>query len=98
MSKFSHNDLIVLLTSISIILIFARIVGEMGRRFKFPIVMGEIIVGILIGPTVVGAISPDFFLRVFPKDGNVSIAFDGLVNLSVVLLLFVAGLEVQLPV
>ncbi|MBI4947684.1 MAG: cation:proton antiporter [Bacteroidetes bacterium] len=96
MSKFSHNDLIILLTSISVILIFARIVGEMGRKFKFPIVMGEIIVGVLLGPTIIGAISPDFFVRVFPKDGNVSIAFDGLVNLSVVLLLFVAGMEVQL--
>lgn len=59
--------------------------------------MGEIVVGILLGPTIVGTISPEFFERVFPKDGNVSIAFDGLVNLSVVLLLFVAGLEVQLP-
>lgn len=60
-------------------------------------VMGEILVGILLGPSLVGTISPDFFERVFPKDGNVAIAFDGLVNLSVVLLLFVAGLEVQLP-
>ena len=59
--------------------------------------MGELVVGILLGPTVVGTISPDFFERVFPKDGTVSIAFDGIVNLSVVLLLFVAGLEVQLP-
>ena len=59
--------------------------------------MGEIVVGILLGPTIVGTISPEFFERVFPKDGTVSIAFDGLVNLSVVLLLFVAGLEVQLP-
>ncbi len=97
MSKFTHNDLIVLLTALSTILIFSRILSELGRRFHFPIVMGEIIVGILLGPTVLGTLSPDFFQRVFPKDGNVSIAFDGLVNLSVVLLLFVAGLEVQLP-
>lgn len=96
MSKFSHNDLIVILTAIGTILILSRIISEMGRRFHFPIVMGEIVVGILLGPTILGTINPDFFERVFPKDGNVSIAFDGLVNLSVVLLLFVAGLEVQL--
>jgi len=95
-SKFSHNDLIVILTAIGTILILSRIISEMGRRFHFPIVMGEIVVGILLGPTILGTINPDFFERVFPKDGNVSIAFDGLVNLSVVLLLFVAGLEVQL--
>jgi len=96
-SKFTHNDLIVLLTAIGVILILSRIISEMGRRFHFPIVMGEIVVGILLGQTVIGTINPEFFDSVFPKDGNVSIAFDGLVNLSVVLLLFVAGLEVQLP-
>lgn len=96
MSKFTHNDLIILLTAIGVILILSRVIGELGKKFKFPIVMGEILVGILLGPTILGTISPDFFERVFPKDGNVSIAFDGLVNLSVVLLLFVAGLEVQL--
>src|ERR1051326_7215030 len=58
--------------------------------------MGEILVGILLGPTLIGTINPDIFEKIFPKDGFVSAAFDGLVNLSVVLLLFVAGLEVQL--
>jgi len=96
-SKFTHNDLIVLLTAIGVILILSRIISELGRKFKFPIVMGEIVVGILLGPTILGTLSPDFFERIFPKDGTVSIAFDGLVNLAVVLLLFVAGLEVQLP-
>ncbi|HET7817992.1 MAG TPA: cation:proton antiporter [Bacteroidia bacterium] len=97
MSKFSHTDLIVLLTVIGLILILSRIVSEMGRRFGFPIVIGEIIVGILLGPTIAGTLNPDFFIKVFPSEGNVPIVFDGLVKLSVVLLLFVAGLEVQLP-
>lgn len=96
MSKFSHNDLIVLLTFIGGILILSRILSEFGKRFKFPIVMGELLVGILLGPTLLGTFVPEFFERFFPKEGNVSIAFDGIVNLSVVLLLFVAGLEVQL--
>jgi Kef-type K+ transport system membrane component KefB len=96
-SKFSHTDLIVLLTVIGLILILSRIVSEMGRRFGFPIVIGEIIVGILLGPTIAGTLNPDFFIKVFPSEGNVPIVFDGLVKLSVVLLLFVAGLEVQLP-
>ncbi|HEY4799658.1 MAG TPA: cation:proton antiporter [Bacteroidia bacterium] len=97
MSKFTHNDLIILLTAISVVLIFSRVISEMGRKFHFPIVMGELMVGILLGPTVLGTLNPDFFVRIFPKDGNASIAFDGLSNLAVVLLLFVAGLEVQLP-
>ncbi|MBI3502738.1 MAG: cation:proton antiporter [Bacteroidetes bacterium] len=96
MSHFTHNDLIILLTAIGVILILSRIIAELGRQFKFPIVMGEILVGILLGPTLIGTIDPTLFEKVFPKDGFVSAAFDGLVNLSVVLLLFVAGLEVQL--
>jgi Kef-type K+ transport system membrane component KefB len=95
-SHFSHNDLIVLLTALSIILILSRVIAELGRKFKLPIVMGEIIVGILLGPTLIGTVNPNLFEKIFPKDGFVSVAFDGLVNLSVVLLLFVVGLEVQL--
>ena len=73
------------------------IASELGRKLKFPGVMGELIVGILLGPTILGEIAPDFSHSLFPKVGNVSIALDGIVKISVIMMLFVAGLEVQLP-
>ena len=58
--------------------------------------MGEIIAGIIIGPTVMGQLAPGFYDVVFPKTGSMSLVLDVMVQLSVIMLLFVAGLEVQL--
>ena len=98
MVKLSHSDLIVLLLSISAMLIISRLVAELGKRlFNLPIVMGELIVGILLGPTVLGMIAPDLSHYLFPQISSVTTALDGIFKLSVIMLLFVAGMEVQMP-
>lgn len=78
-------------------LIISRIFAEIGKKFKLPVVMGELIVGIILGPTVLGMIFPEVFNYLFPRTGNIPIALDGIFSLSVIMLLFVAGMEVQLP-
>jgi len=97
MVKLAHTELIVLLLSISTMLIVSRIFSELGKRLKLPIVMGELIVGIILGPTILGMLFPDVFTFLFPRTGNIPIALDGIFSLSVIMLLFVAGMEVQLP-
>ncbi len=97
MVKLAHNELIILLLSISTMLIVSRIFAELGKQFKLPVVMGELIVGIILGPTVLGMICPGIFNYLFPFHGNIPIALDGIFSLSVIMLLFVAGMEVQLP-
>lgn len=98
MAKLSHSDLLVLLTAIGGVLILSRLVAELGKKFKLPIVMGEILLGILIGPTLLGSIAPEVFTTLFPKSGGAKIALDGITSLAVIMLLFVAGMEVQLNV
>ncbi len=97
MVKLAHSELIILLLSISTMLIVSRIFAELGKQFKLPVVMGELIVGIILGPTVLGMICPGVFNYLFPFHGNIPIALDGIFSLSVIMLLFVAGMEVQLP-
>lgn len=97
MHSLSSNELVIFLTSISIMLIGARIFAETLKKIKLPLVLGEMIVGIVLGPTVLGFIFPDWHKTIFPETGNVSVALQALTQLSVILLLFVAGLEVQLP-
>lgn len=96
MIKLAHNELIVLLLSISTMLIVSRIFAELGKKLKLPVVMGELIVGIILGPTVLGMLYPEIFTYLFPRTGNIPIALDGIFSLSVIMLLFVAGMEVQL--
>ncbi len=97
MLKLSHNELIVFLLSISTMLIVSRIFAELGKKLKLPVVMGELIVGIILGPTILGMLCPDIFNFLFPHTGNTPLALDGIFSLSVIMLLFVAGMEVQLP-
>ena len=100
MARLSNDDLIVFLLAISAMLILARIISELGKKIKLPVVMGELLVGIFLGPTVLGLICPAAYNYLFPFETNehVSIALDGIFSLSIIMLLFVAGMEVQLSV
>ncbi|HLG03545.1 MAG TPA: cation:proton antiporter [Bacteroidia bacterium] len=100
MSKLSHDDIVIFLLAISAMLLLSRFVSELGKRIRLPIVMGELIVGITLGPTVLGQVYPPAYNYLFPLETNqnVALALDGIFNLSVIMLLFVAGMEVQLSI
>jgi Kef-type K+ transport system membrane component KefB len=95
--KLIHSEIIILLLNIGLILLLSRLFSEIGRKFKLPIVMGELVLGILLGPTIFGKLSPSLFNTIFPVGGGLSLAMHGITSLSVVMLLFVAGMEVQMP-
>ena len=98
MAKLTPDDLVILLLAISTMLLLSRFASELGRKVGLPIVMGELLVGIALGPTVLGALSPATYNTIFPftTNAHVSLALDGLFSLAVIMLLFVAGLEIQL--
>jgi len=96
--KFSHSDIIILFSSIGAILILARVFAELCKKIKMPIVMGEILLGIILGPTVLGFLYPEAMSALFPKVGAAKIVMDGITTMAVVMFLFVAGMEVQLQV
>jgi Kef-type K+ transport system membrane component KefB len=97
MVKLSQNDLVILLLAISTMLLLSRIASEVGKKIGLPMVMGELIVGVFLGPTVFGAIAPGTYATVFPfaENGNFSLALDTIFSLSAILLLFVVGLELR---
>lgn len=98
MVRLSHSDVIHLLIQLATMLIAGRVFAEIARKFKQPAVIGEIIAGILIGPTVLGMISPDLFGSLFPTAAGSGIVLTGFVQVAVVMLLFIAGLEVDLHI
>ncbi|MCS7029195.1 MAG: cation:proton antiporter [Bacteroidia bacterium] len=95
MPKLAHEDVLFLLLQISVLLITARIFGEAARRFRQPTVIGELFAGIFIGPTLIGGLFPDFIQWLFKTHKNAYIAYDGLASVSMVFLMFVAGMEVE---
>jgi Kef-type K+ transport system membrane component KefB len=97
MLKLSQNDLLNLLVQLGLMLIAGRIMAEAARKLKQPAVVGEIMAGIILGPTILGMISPEIFNSIFPSTSS-SLVLDGIVQVAVVMLLFIAGLEVDLHI
>jgi len=63
-----------------LILIVARILGELFARFSIPSVLGELFAGILLGSSVLGIVEPNEVLRI-------------LAEIGIILLLFEVGIE-----
>lgn len=92
-----HRDVILFLLALAVLLGSARLFGEISRRIGFPPVAGEIISGILVGKTVLGRVAPGAFAWLFPE-GPPKTLLSGYTTVAVMLLLVVAGLEIDLSV
>lgn len=79
-----------LLLDIALILMLARGLGALAARVGQPPVVGEILAGILLGPTLLGDLATD---RLFPADVRPLLA--GLANVGVTLFMFAVGLELE---
>ncbi len=98
MESLEHKEVINLLLQLAAMLLSARVFSEIAQKFKQPAVVGEILAGIILGPTILGMISPDSFEYLFQSNPSANLALDGIVQMAVILLLFIAGLEVELHV
>lgn len=78
-------------------MLLGRVLGEIARKLGQPMVIGEIIAGIILGKTVLGQISPDAFQHMFPI-GPVTFLLDGFSKFAVILMVFIAGMEVNLGI
>lgn len=68
---------------LAIIIVFAKVFGILARKCKAPMVVGEIIAGLIIGPCLLGWVEPNEFILQMAEIG-------------VILLMFSAGLETNL--
>lgn len=90
-----------LVFQLGIIIFAARLGGLLFKKIKLPSVLGELSVGILIGPYVLGSIAlPGFHDGIFPLIANQSIPISqelyGFSTVASIILLFIAGLETDL--
>jgi Kef-type K+ transport system membrane component KefB/mannitol/fructose-specific phosphotransferase system IIA component (Ntr-type) len=91
-----RQDISILFVSIGLLLATARILGEIAQRLRQPAVLGEILAGILLGPTLVGWLWPSFYGTIFPPHGPVAVSLEAITTVAISLFLLVAGMEVDL--
>ena len=80
---------------LAIIIAACRVVGWIGQRFFHqPQVVGEMVAGVLLGPSLFGLIAPDLQAAIFPKETR-NVLYTG-AQLGVGLYMFLVGLTLRL--
>jgi Kef-type K+ transport system membrane component KefB/mannitol/fructose-specific phosphotransferase system IIA component (Ntr-type) len=93
----NEHDGLLFLLSLAALLGVARILGELARMIGLPLIVGEISTGILLGPTVLGRVWKGGYTWLF-LDAHAQTMLGGYTTVAAVLLLVVAGLEIDLSV
>ncbi len=91
-----QHPLAILLLQIITIIIVARSFGWIFRKIGQPSVIGEIIAGIFLGPSVVGMYFPHYSAILFPTESLGNLQF--LSQIGLILFMFVIGMELDLKV
>src|SRR5262245_9639169 len=84
----------ILLLQIIVIIVAARLFGAIFRRLGQPPVMGEMVAGIALGPSVLGLLIPQATAFLFPPDSMTTLGVFS--QVGVVLFMFVVGMELDL--
>ncbi|UFH36024.1 cation:proton antiporter [Flavobacterium acetivorans] len=91
-----QDPLAILLVQIITIILVARFCGWIFKKIGQPSVIGEIIAGIVLGPSLLGMYFPDFSAALFPVESLGNLKF--LSQIGLILFMFVIGMELDLKV
>lgn len=92
----TETELTILYLQIALLTIFARIAGELSARVRLPMVIGEIAVGIILGPTVLQQVWPHAHQLLFPTAGHNKLSLGAISVLGISMFLLAAGMELDL--
>jgi Kef-type K+ transport system membrane component KefB len=91
-----EHPLAILLAQIVTIIFVARFFGWICKKIGQPTVIGEIIAGIVLGPSLIGMYFPEFSNALFPTQSLGNLQF--LSQIGLILFMFVVGMELDLKV
>ncbi|TGL97508.1 sodium:proton antiporter [Leptospira barantonii] len=85
-----------LLFQLIVIIIASRVFGKLSTMLGQPSVIGEILAGILLGPSLLGLLFPEGFQLLFPKESLSTLQI--LSQLGLLLFMFTIGMELDLKI
>lgn len=93
MHYLSEENILLFLLQVAILLGLARALGEVFRRHGQPTITAEILVGVLLGPTLLGRALPGVYEALFPDDGYQKNMLETVAWLGILFFLLKSGLE-----
>jgi Kef-type K+ transport system membrane component KefB len=89
---------IIFIAELVLMLVVGRLLGELMLRIRQPEVLGQLIAGILIGPTVLENLWPGAHQLIFPDTPELKKMIDGVSQVGVLMLLLLAGMETNFDI
>jgi Kef-type K+ transport system membrane component KefB len=83
--------LLIFLLDITVLLLLARCLGWLAERVKLPAIVGELLTGMILGPSLLGNIAPGFTDWLLPKQAAQMNLVDAVSQLGVLLLVGITG-------
>jgi len=93
----AHGPSILLfIAQLAVLMLVGRLIGEAMLRVKQPAVMGQLVAGLVLGPSLLGALWPDFQHALFPAAKEQKAMLDGIAQFGILMLLLLTGMETDL--
>jgi Kef-type K+ transport system membrane component KefB len=96
MSESNPEVIIHFLLQMGVMLAVGLVFGQLMRLIHQPAVLGELLGGIILGPTIFGALFPSLHIQLFPGLPEIVEAREVVIRIGMLFFMFVAGLEVNL--
>ncbi|MEP6669188.1 MAG: cation:proton antiporter [Chthoniobacter sp.] len=90
------NAVLVFFAQVMLLIILGRLLGEAMQRMKQPAVIGQLLAGIILGPSVFGTLWPGAHAAIFPAHSSERPMLSAVSELGVLMLLLVTGMETDL--
>ncbi len=87
---------VIFLAQLVVLMLIGRLLGEAMNRIGQPSVMGMLLGGILLGPSVLGVLWPELQHAIFPRTPEQKAMLDGISQFGILLLLLLTGMETDL--
>jgi Kef-type K+ transport system membrane component KefB len=84
------------LLQVVLLVFLGRLLGEAMQRIGQPAVIGQLVAGLLLGPSVLGAVAPAIQQLLFPASAAQKSMIEGLSQFGILMLLLLAGMETDL--
>ena len=92
----ADHTLAIFAAELILLLLFGRLLGELMNRLGQPALFGQLLAGVLLGPSVFGALWPQAHAVVFPNDKTLKSMIDAISQIGILLLLLLTGMETNL--
>jgi Kef-type K+ transport system membrane component KefB len=94
----TESQLLTFMIDVTLLFLVARLGGEIAARLKIPLHVGELLMGIAIGPSLLGWLWPAAFEAVFPTDPLSRSLLDSFSWIGIIFLVLIGGLETRLGI